>query len=201
MELSEFKAENLPAGLAALMRRAGDQGRSKPPVEKWNPPFCGDLDICIRRDGSWFYMGSVIGREALVKLFASVLRKDEDGRHYLVTPVEKIGITVEDAPFLGVELHVEGAGESQSLIIRTNVGDVVTVSEAHPIRFESDSGNGGLKPYVLVRGCLEALLTRALLYQLAEYLEEAEVDGQTLTGVWSGGSFFSLAPECLSETT
>ncbi|WP_153769986.1 DUF1285 domain-containing protein [Labrenzia sp. CE80] len=188
----------MPSGLAALMARAGDQKRGKPPVEKWNPPFCGDLDIRIASDGTWSYMSSPIAREALVELFASVLRKDKDGRHYLVTPVEKIGIQVEDVPFLGVELHAEGTGQHQNLIVRTNVGDVVTVDKDHPIRFDTDPENGGLKPYVLVRGRLEARLARPLLYELAEFFEESD-SGEL--GLWSSGDFFPLAPEFLSETT
>ncbi|MEJ8472713.1 DUF1285 domain-containing protein [Roseibium algae] len=189
----------MPKGLAALMSRANEQGKAKPPVEKWNPPFCGDLDIRIFRDGSWSYMGSKIGREALVKLFSSVLRKEDDGRHYLVTPVEKIGITVDDAPFIGVELHVEGVGKEQVLTLRTNVGDVTVLDGEHALRFERAPENDGLKPYVLVRGRLEARLSRALLYELAELFEETEVDGQLATGVWSSGTFFSLAPEFLSD--
>lgn len=196
--MSQIDAKTMPSGLAALMARAGDQKRGKPPVEKWNPPFCGDLDIRIASDGSWSYMSSPIAREALVNLFASVLRKEEDGRHYLVTPVEKIGIQVEDVPFLGVELHVESSAQQQKLVVRTNVGDVVTVDEDHPIRFDADPANGGLKPYVLVRGRLEARLARPLLYELAEFFEESDI-GEL--GLWSSGNFFPLAPEFLSETT
>jgi len=197
--LSNEDVKKMPPGLAALMRRAGDKDRKPPPVERWNPPFCGDLDIRIAADGSWSYMGSVIQREALVRLFASVLRKDEDGRTYLVTPVEKIGITVEDAPFVGAELYVDGDGEKRKLTLRTNVGDVVEIDRDHPLRFEKDPVNDGLKPYVLVRGRLEALLSRALLYELAELFEERQVDGRTELGVWSGGRFFAIEPETRSD--
>lgn len=190
----------MPPGLAALLSRAADPGKGKPPVDKWNPPFCGDLDIRISRDGSWSYMGSTIQREALVKLFASVLRKDEDGRHYLVTPVEKVGITVEDAPFLAVEMHSVGEGRQQLLTLRTNVGDVVEVGDDHPLRFDTEPSSDGLKPYVLVRGRLEALLTRPLLYQLAELLTEEDGEGASRMGVWSGGTFFPLGEDLLSET-
>ncbi len=190
----------MPPGLAALLSRAADPGKGKPPVDKWNPPFCGDLDIRISRDGSWSYMGSTIQREALVKLFASVLRKDEDGRHYLVTPVEKVGITVEDAPFLAVEMHSVGEGRQQLLTLRTNVGDVVEVGDDHPLRFDTEPSSDGLKPYVLVRGRLEALLTRPLLYQLAELLTEEDGEGASRMGVWSAGTFFPLGEDLLSET-
>jgi len=189
----------MPPGLAALMRRAGEPDRKPPPVEHWNPPFCGDLDIRIAADGSWSYMGSVIQREALVRLFASVLRKDEDGRTYLVTPVEKIGITVEDAPFVGAELYVDGDGDKRKLTLRTNVGDVVEIGREHPLRFEQDPVNDGLKPYVVVRGRLEALLSRALLYELAELFEERRHDGRSELGVWSGGTFFAIGPETRSD--
>ena len=199
MPLSNEDVKKMPPGLAALMRRAGDDDRKLPPVERWNPPFCGDLDIRIAADGSWSYMGSVIQREALVRLFASVLRKDEDGRTYLVTPVEKIGITVEDAPFIGAELYVDGDGENRKLTLRTNVGDVVDIDRDHPLRFEKDPVNDGLKPYVMVRGRLEALLSRALLYQLAELFEERQHDGLMEIGVWSGGTFFAIEPETRSD--
>lgn len=190
--MSEADLKKMPPGLAALMRRAGDADRKIPPVERWNPPFCGDLDIHIAVDGTWSYMGSAIHREALVKLFASVLRKDDDGRHYLVTPVEKIGISVDDVPFIGAELHVEGRGTDQKLTIRTNVGDVVTVNETHKLRFVQDADNHGLKPYVLVRGRLEARLSRSLLYELADIFEEHGHESGRSVGVWSCGVFFPV---------
>lgn len=199
-EVPDSNLTTMPEGLAALIVRAGNRSKNKPPVHLWNPPFCGDLDIRIARDGSWSYMGSLIRREALVRLFASVLRKDEDGRHYLVTPVEKIGITVEDTPFLAVELHAEGVSQNLKLTLRTNVGDVVHVGKEHPLRFETDPANGGLIPYVLVRGRLEARLTRPLLYQLVELFEEAEKPEGTFVGIWSEGAFFSIDHKHLSDT-
>lgn len=180
----------LPAGLAALLSRASGQERALPPVERWNPPFCGDLDMRIAADGRWYYLGSPIGRERLVRLFSTVLRKDEDGRHYLVTPVEKVAITVDDAPFLAVEMHAEGSGAAQKLAFRTNVGDVVEAGPANPIRFSHETVTGGLKPYILVRGRLEALFSRPLLHQLVDHFEDQAVDGVEMTGVWSGGVFF-----------
>jgi hypothetical protein len=183
----------MPAGLQALMSRAGAH-RGLPPVERWEPPFCGDIDMRIAADGTWYYMGSPIGRQPLVRLFSTVLRRDEDGRTYLVTPVEKCGITVEDSPFVGVEMHAEGAGPDRRLTIRTNVGDVVEAGPAHPLRFEVDPATGGLKPYVLVRARLEARLARAVTYELVDLGETAECDGRDWFGVHAGGQFFPMVP-------
>lgn len=177
--------------LAALIARAGAAGRA-PPVERWDPPFCGDIDMRISADGRWHYGGSPIGREPLVKLFASVLRREADGRYLLVTPVEKLGITVEDVPFLAVEMHAEGEGEATRLVFRTNVGDIVTAGPERPLRFVDDPANGGLVPYVLVRGRLEARLTRALAHELASRASTASVDGTEHLGVWSDGMFFPM---------
>ena len=129
--------------LAAAARSAGRKGPA--PVHLWNPPFCGDLDMEIRRDGTWFYLGTPIGRMPLVRLFASVLRKDEDGRTYLVTPVEKIGITVEDAHFIAVEVNATWRDSEQVLTFRTNVGDVVEAAPEHPMRFVTAPDHGGAK--------------------------------------------------------
>ncbi len=178
---------NRIAGLEALLK-AGGKGPA--PVDKWNPPYCGDIGMRIRADGVWMYQNSPIGRLPLVKLFASVLRKDEDGKHYLVTPVEKIDVGVEDAPFLAVEMEVRGSGSSQALVFRTNVDDIVEAGPAHPLRFAVQERSEGLKPYVHVRGRLEALVTRALYYDLVELAVEDE--GQGL-GLWSGGRFFPLS--------
>lgn len=169
------------------------KSKGLPPVHLWNPPFCGDLDMRIAADGTWYYMKSPIGRKPLVKLFSSVLRHDDDGKFYLVTPVEKVGITVDDAPFLGVLMRVEGEGEAQVLHFTTNVGDDVTVDENHPLRFETEKETQGLKPYVLVRARLDALIGRAVLYDLVALGCEHEVDGQMLFGVWSSGQFYSMA--------
>ena len=179
------------AGLEALIGRAGTGGGAAP-VERWDPPHCGKLDIRIGRDGLWYYLGTPIGREPLVRLFASVLRRDADGVTYLVTPVEKIEITVDDAPFLGVEMNATGTGGEQVLTVRTNVGDVVTVDGDHPMRFEPEADTGGLKPYVLVRGRLDARLARPLLYELVDYGTTEERDGTAWFGVWSSGLFFPM---------
>lgn len=181
-----------PSGLETFLAAAAD-GAGKPrPVEKWNPAYCGELDMRIASDGTWFYQGTPIGRPKLVKLFASILRKDPD-RFVLVTPVEKVGITVEDAPFIAVEMHAEGEGERQVLAFRTNVDDTVTAGPEAPMRFARGAGEG-LKPYVRVRGDLWARLSRPLLYDLVERGTEREVDGARWFGVFSCGVFFPIAP-------
>jgi uncharacterized protein len=159
-------------------------------VEKWDPPYCGDIGMAIRRDGTWMYQGSPIGRVALVKLFASILRKDDDGRTYLVTPAEKVDVAVEDAPFLAVEMATDGAGQDQRLTFRTNLDDVVMVDDQHPLRFQTSGRDGGLKPYVLVRGRLEALCTRAVYAELMELAIAGEERGEA--GVWSAGRWWRV---------
>lgn len=173
-------------GLAALIGRAAPDGR-KPPVERWNPPFCGDLDMEIDRDGRWHYLGSPIGREALVRLFASVLVREGD-RYFLVTPVEKVGIRVVDVPFMAVEMHVDEQAGERRMVLRTNVGDVVEAGPEHRLRFEL-APDGGLIPYVHVRAGLDAKLTRALLHEIADLVETGE--GGEL-GVRAGGVFHPL---------
>lgn len=179
------KSGGFPPGLAALMAEAGKPAPARP-VERWNPPYCGEIDIRIAADGTWFYRGTPIGREALVRLFASILRREPDGRHVLVTPVEKVGITVEDAPFLAVEVVAERAGRDRILTFRTNVGDIVAAGRDQPIRFQLEPLTGGLKPYLFVRSGLEALATRALQLELIAVADEHE--GRI--GLWSGGEFF-----------
>lgn len=154
--------------------------------------LCGDIGLRIRADGVWLYRESPITRQALVKLFASVLRKEEDGRTYLVTPVEKVDVTVDDAPFLAVAMQVQDAGRAQALTFETNIGDVVACGSTHPLRFARAEPSGGLKPYVLVRDGLEALVSRALVYDLAELAVTRTVDGREMSGVWSAGSFFPM---------
>ncbi len=177
-------------GLERVLKDAKLSTASHPPVHLWNPPYCGDIGMRIAADGTWFYAGSPIGRKPLVKLFASVLRKDEDGRTYLVTPVEKVLVTVEDAPFMAVEMSVEGGGREQTLHLRSNTDDWVTCGPEHPLRFGADLRTGGPKPYLLMRGRLEALFTRALYYDLVAL---ACIEREHF-GVWSGGQFFAMAP-------
>lgn len=172
---------------AEAKKATGNKGL--PPVHLWNPEFCGDIDMHIKRDGSWDYMGSPISRPAMVRLFSTILRHDEDGKYYLVTPVEKVGIRVDDAPFVAVEMRVEGAGEAQILHFRSNVDDSMTADKDHPIRISYDA-KGGPCPYILVRDRLEALISRSVYYQLAELAVEKD----THYGVWSDGCFFTLGP-------
>ncbi|QPC88437.1 DUF1285 domain-containing protein [Mesorhizobium sp. NBSH29] len=185
------------AGLAALISRAARAGKGLPPVDRWNPDFCGDLDMEIRPDGTWFYLGTPIGRLALVQLFSTVLRKDEDGKTYLITPVEKVGIRVVDAPFVAVEMNVAGHGDAQLITFRTNVGDVVEAGPSHPLRFVDEAETGGLKPYVLVRGRLEALVARSVMYELVQHGEEIDIGNQRMFAVRSGGEIYPIMP---SET-
>jgi hypothetical protein len=179
-------------GLQALISRAGKFSRGPAPVEKWEPEFCGDLDMEIRRDGTWFYMGTPIGRHALVQLFATVLRKDDDGKTYLVTPVEKIGIRVEDAHFVAVEMNAHQVDGQQVITFRTNVGDLIEAGSDNPIRFVTVKENDGIKPYILVRGRLEALLARPVMYELIAMGEEIEIDGVLMFCVKSKGMVFPI---------
>jgi hypothetical protein len=181
-------------GLEALIARATRAGKGLPPVERWNPEFCGDIDMEIRRDGTWFYLGTPIGRVPLVQLFSTVLRKDADGKTYLVTPVERVGIRVVDAPFVAVEMNVTGEGRDQVITFRTNVGDVVEAGPDHPLRFVDEDDTGGLKPYVLVRGRLEALVARPVMYELVEHGEEIDIDGRAMFGVRSKGEVYPIMP-------
>jgi len=187
--MTDKKNTSFRPDLFALEAQKASGSKGLPPVHLWNPEFCGDIDMHIKRDGSWDYMGSAIARPAMVKLFSTILRHDDDGKYYLVTPVEKVGIRVDDAPFVAVELRVEGEGRDQILHFRTNVDDVVILDQAHPLRLEF-SANGAPSPYILVRGKLEALIARPVYYQLADMVEE--IDGQY--GVWSAGIFFGLEP-------
>jgi uncharacterized protein len=174
-------------GLAALIGRAAGDNR-RPPVERWSPPFCGDIDMAIDRDGRWFYMGTPIGREKLVRLFSGVLKREGDA-FFLVTPVEKVGIRVADAPFMAVEMHADGAGTDRRITLRTNVGDIVEAGPEHRLRFAL-ADDGGLLPYVHVRAGLEAKLTRPLLHEIAGLIEQRAGAGDL--GVWAGGVFHPL---------
>lgn len=181
---------DLPLGLAALQREAA-AGRTLPPVENWHPAHCGEIDIRIARDGTWFHQGSPIGRHALVRLFSTILRKDDDGIH-LVTPGEKMRIQVDDAPFVAVLMDVKGTGRDQKLIFTTNVGDETIADAQNPIRVETDAQTGEPSPYVHVRKGLEALIARSVFYQLADLAIPGEGRHQGFLGVWSGGEFFPI---------
>jgi hypothetical protein len=173
--------------LADIARLAAE--RKLPPVERWAPTHCGHSGMRIAADGTWFHEGSPIGREAMVRLFSTILRREPDGGYVLVTPVEKLDIAVEDAPFVAVELKSEGEGPERSLAFRLNTGDLVIASESHPLRFVAKAD--GPHPYVQVRPGLDARIVRSIYYELAEIAlaEDAEP-----VGVWSAGTFFALEP-------
>ncbi len=177
-------AESLAAAARGTGRRRGPA-----PVHLWNPPYCGELDIRIAADGSWHYLGTPIGRAPLVRLFASILKREED-RYFLVTPVEKVGIRVDDAPFLAVDFTAEGEGEAQVLTFLTSVEDTVAAGAADPIRLVRDPETGAPAPYVHVRRGLEARIDRKSFYRLVELGTEHE----GFFGVWSGGVFFPFMP-------
>ena len=184
--------------LESLAAALGKQ-RGPAPVHLWDPPFCGDLDMRIAADGSWHYLGSPIGRPAMVRLFASVLKREGDS-YFLVTPAEKVGIKVDDAPFLAVEMETQGAGAERTMIFRTNVDDVVRCDAEHSLRFEPEAGTGGIKPYIHIRRDLWALVTRALFFDLVALGETRTLDGREMFGVASAGSFFPMAPaEAMAE--
>ncbi len=165
-----------------------------PPVHAWNPPFCGDMDMVIRRDGSWHYMGSPIGRASMVRLFSTIMRHDDDDCYYLVTPVEKVRIQVEDAPFVAIAVDVEGEGQNQVLTFTTNVGDTVRLDSEHPFRVDLDPESAEPSPYILVRDQLEALVHRNIFYQLVEMADIQPMENSDWYGIWSGGAFYKIAP-------
>jgi hypothetical protein len=184
------------SGLKGVAAAAGAVARERglPPVHLWNPDHCGEIDIVIRGDGRWFHEGAVIGRPALVRLFASVLRKDRDG-FYLVTPVEKLRITVEDAPFLAVRVdRLVKIGTPCVLKFITNLGDEVVAGRDHPIRFATSPQTGDLRPYLRVRGALDALITRPVFYELVEMAEARRIAGLVQLCVNSDGAWFPLGP-------
>ena len=174
--------------LASSARAAG-KGRGLPPVDQWNPPFCGDLDMRIARDGTWFYLGTPIGRHELVKLFSGIIRRDGDD-YFLVTPVEKVGITVDDAPFVAVDFDRVG----NDLQFVTNVGDAVLAGPDHPIRVVRDAQTGEPSPYVLIRRNLEALIDRKSFSRLVDLGEVEQHAGDDWFGIKSGGQFFPIIP-------
>ncbi len=173
--------------------RAAQKTKGLPPVHLWNPEFCGDIDMRIARDGTWYYQGSPITRPKMVRLFSTILRKDGDD-YVLVTPVEKVGITVEDVPFVAVDLDVTGSGEDQVLSFTNNVGDNVDAGPEVPIRVAHDPGTGEPAPYVLMRSNLEARIDRKSFYRMVELGEHRQHEGQSWFGVCSQGVFFAIQP-------
>lgn len=180
----------LAIGLASLQRDAA-AGRGLPPVERWHPTFCGDIDIRIARDGTWFHEGTPIGRKELVRLFSTILRRDGD-EFFLVTPAEKMRIMVEDAPFIAVLVDVSGKGRARRLSFTTNVGDVTVAGADNPLRVVIDPSTDQPRPYVHVRRGLEARIARSVYYELAALAEPAEGREHNVLGVWSEGIFFPL---------
>lgn len=179
-------------GIASAVRSASN-GRGLPPVHLWTPPFCGDLDIRIARDGTWFYLGTPIGRFELVKLFSSILKK-ENGKYFLVTPVEKVGIIVDDAPFVAVDFTTTHEEQGQVLRFETHVGDYVVANADNPIRVERDPETGEPSPYVHIRAGLEALIDRKSFYRLVDIGETQTIEGTEWFGVASTGAFFPIIP-------
>jgi len=180
-------------GLDSITGALAEAGRRLPPVELWDPPFCGNLDMRIAADGTWYYLKTPIGRPALVKLFASVLKREGDD-YFLVTPVEKCGLQVEDTPFVAVELKVADGDAGRVLNFRTNVDEWVACGSAHELRFDPEPSTGGLKPYLHVRRGLWAKVTRTLFFDLVALGEEQEIAGSAMFGVTSMGVFFPMAP-------
>ncbi len=178
-------AENLASSARRVV------GKGPAPVHLWDPPFCGDLDIRIARDGTWFYLGTPIGRPELVRLFASILKREGD-EFFLVTPVEKVRIRVDDAPFVAVDFEVAGVSCAQILIFETNLGEEVIAQPDHPLRFARDPDTGDLRPYVMVRDGLEALIDRKSFFRLAELGEHEVHDHALWFGLWSAGEFFPM---------
>lgn len=177
------------ADAIAASARAAKSGKRLPPVHEWSPPFCGDLDMRIARDGRWYYQGSEIRRAGLVRLFSSILKR-EGARYFLVTPVEKVGITVDDAPFVATDFEVAGTGQAQVLTFETHVGDHAEAGPDNPIRVERDPETGEPAPYVHIRAGLEALIDRKSFYRLVDH----GVEHAGWFGIWSGGVFFRIAP-------
>lgn len=193
---SKLRNSDSPKPAAALedIERGVDQADGKSSIQSWNPPFSGDIDIRIAADGSWYHLGSEIRRERLVRLFSTILRREDDGAFYLVTPVEKFRITVDDAPFVAVGMAVSGKGRDQEICFNTNVEDTVTVNTSHPLRFETVGASGEIRPYVMVRDGLEALVSRAVFYDLVELGTTHEMSDGDWYGVWSCGAFCAMAP-------
>jgi len=188
MPISSDSPDLTGLSLAEIARLAGEA--RLPPVESWNPSHCGDSEMRIARDGTWYHQGTPIGRPAMVKLFSTILRREPDGGFVLVTPVEKLDIEVEDAPFLAVELKSDGAGAARRLAFRLNTGDLIVAGPDHPLRFVQKAD--GPHPYLAVRRGLDALVARPVYYELANIALD---EGATPAGVWSDGCFFPIAGE------
>ena len=191
MTLKKESQNNTPTaeGIASVARQLTKKG--PPPVHLWDPPFCGDLDMRIARDGTWYYLGTPIGRFELVKLFSSIIRKDED-KYYLVTPAEKVGIKVDDAPFVAVDFVTIGKGSNQTLTFETQVGDKVQLNKENSLRVLIDKNSGEPKPYIHIRSGLEALIDRKSFYRLIEICSTNTNNKEEWFGLWSNKNFFPI---------
>ena len=196
--MADAPMKSTPQGLAALndvirqIAPDGVDGKALPPVHLWNPDHCGDIGMEIRADGSWWHEGTRFTRQKLVKLFSRILRVDDDGETYLVTPYEKVIVHVEDAPFLAIRVDRTGEpGPDQNLVFTTNLDDFTVASAETPLRIETDPDTAEPGPYVTVRARLEAKLTRPVFYELVDMAVPAE-DDPSLLGVWSRGTFFPV---------
>jgi uncharacterized protein len=187
MPMPDLPADLSTLSLADIAQAVAD--KRLPPVDQWNPAHCGDSDMRIAADGTWFHQGSPIGRKAMVKLFSGILRREADGSYVLVTPAEKLDILVEDAPFIAVEVKSDGEAQARTLAFRLNTDDLVVAGADHPIRFEDKAD--GPHPYLMVRGRMEALIARSVYYELANLAID---EGADPPGLWSDGAFFALAP-------
>ena len=193
--LEAHPVRNTSFDLAQVARDVGGKGSGKrklPPIHLWNPDLCEGVDMRISRDGTWYYMGSPIGRKPMVRLFSSIMRREDDDNYYVVTPVEKVRVVVDDAPFVAVYVDVEGEGKAQRLTFRTNVDDQVSAGRDHPIRVEIDPETDEPSPYVHVRDRLDALIGRSVFYELVELSVECVIEGKPVYGVWSDGEFFPI---------
>ena len=180
-----------PTAESVLASAGSVSGKGPPPLHLWNPPFCGDIDMRIARDGTWFYLGTPIGRPGLVKLFSSIIKR-EGGAYFLVTPVEKVGITVDDAPFLANDVETAGSGRNQRVTFTTQVGDTAVAGAANPLRVTRDALSGEPSPYILVRANLEALIDRKSFYRLIDLCQHEHHNGADWFGLWSDGVFFPI---------
>lgn len=190
-EFGLFSGGGLVRGLAELQAEQA-AGRALPPVERWNPQHCGKIDLRIARDGTWFYLGTPIGRPALVRLFSTILRREPDGSFCLVTPVEKAEIVVEDAPFLAVAVDVTGEGRTASYEFLTNVGDRVVADQDHALRVQIDPASGEPRPYLHVRRGLDARIARSVYYDLVARADTIAREGRDVLGFWSAGKFHEI---------
>ena len=188
------KDSNQNISLQDLMIALNDTENGNYPVESWNPDYCGEMDMIIKSDGTWWHEGSQIKRHKLIKLFASILRKESDGETYLVTPVEKIKISVERSHFLIIDMSVEVEKQRQKIFFKTNLGEMIKLSSTNPLRVETNLSTMEPSPYVIVRGGLEGLLSRSVFYALVDLASEVQFDNGNQLGVWSCGSFFPLGP-------